>query len=56
MDTDRVQELDKKIKRYEGIDVLLDRALHKAEMDAVNREEAGGADLNNSGTEKNERS
>jgi hypothetical protein len=56
MDPDRVQELDKKIKRYEGIDVLLDRDLHKEDMDTVNREEIIGADLNNSGEDENERS
>jgi hypothetical protein len=39
IDTERLREIDKKIKRYEGIDALLSHILHEKDKDATNWKE-----------------
>ncbi|MDR2406632.1 MAG: hypothetical protein LBE13_00740 [Bacteroidales bacterium] len=43
MDTKRLREIDRKIKRYEGIDILLSHDLQEKDNDTVDREKSGNA-------------
>jgi hypothetical protein len=54
MDTDRVQEIDRKIKRYEGIDELLNRCGGGKDGDAAGLKETGAAAPGDSPEGKNE--
>jgi hypothetical protein len=42
MDAGRLREIDRKIKRYKGIDELLNHGLHEKDSDAANRERTDG--------------
>jgi hypothetical protein len=55
MDTERLQEIDRKIKRYEGIGTLLSRDLQENDTDAVNLEETDDTASGNQGVNKDER-
>jgi hypothetical protein len=55
MDAKRLQEIDQKIKRYEGIDALLHQDLQEEEnKDSVNQEKTDDIILQYSGGEENE--
>jgi precorrin-6B methylase 2 len=54
MDAKRLQEIDRKIKRYEGIDILLSHDLQEENGDAVTWEEVDNTTSENLRTDKNE--
>jgi hypothetical protein len=54
MDTERLQEIDQKIKRYEGIEELLGSGLQRTDKDAVEQEETDNAVSQDSRRNENE--
>jgi hypothetical protein len=54
MDADRLREIDQKIKRYEGIDELLNQGLHEKDGNAANQEQTDDEALKNSKEGENE--
>jgi hypothetical protein len=54
MDAERLQEIDRKIKRYEGIDVLLNHDLWEKENGAGNPEKTDDAVSQNARGNNNE--